>query len=155
MGFSRRPCEGDILRIAVELSPARGKARRILDAGFFSAYSRRLLDINLVENPQPILAVIRTFRLAQTLEFDISRRLAQYVAEALSSLAPAEFAAIQKSHYGTLYYDVETLGALADEVQSQLDRNETRLSIFRGRPNHQLEFWIHRRLENEFLELTL
>src|SRR5439155_7774209 len=141
--------------IAVELSPGSGKARRIFDSGFFSAYSRRLLDINLAENPQPVLAAIRSLRLAETLGFDISNRLAHYISDVFHNVALTESLKIQKSHYGTLYYDVETLESLAEKLQYELNHNEGRLALFGRQARQQLEFWVHRRLENEFLELTL
>lgn len=98
--------------IIVELSPKKGRARRIYEAGFFSAWNDRILDINLRENPYPAICVARALCISRRFGFRLSHDLATYLWDVLSSEPVEELLNAQIKHYGQIEFSKENLHSL-------------------------------------------
>ena len=106
--------------IIIEVAPQRGKPRQIHEAGFFTAWQNKTLDINLRENPFPALCVVRTLQLSLRFGFRLSRRLAMYLSEAMNSLSLAELESTQLSHYGRVEFSTQMLQGIHDCLRRHL-----------------------------------
>jgi hypothetical protein len=102
--------------VVVELAPEKGKARRIYEAGFFSAWKQRVLDINLRDNLHPSVCVARTLSIAERFGFRISHDLAAYVWEMLTTIPMEELLSGQANHYGQVSYSADKLGILRQSL---------------------------------------
>lgn len=111
----------NIEAIAVELFPRPGKrARRVIEYGFFEAMQRRLIEVNLEENPFPGLCVVRALVFAERLRFDLGSKLVTYLAHHMSQIDIEELLEIQKRHYGQIFLDANSLNCWGHLVQQHL-----------------------------------
>jgi len=107
--------------LVVELSPQKGKSRRVFEAGFFSAWRRKTLDINLRYNPHPSVCVARTLCISRRFGFRVSHNLARYLLEMLTTLPMEELISCQISHYGQVEFSADTLTMLRRHLEKHLD----------------------------------
>jgi hypothetical protein len=75
---------------------------RLYDRGAITAIARRILDINLEENPFPDLCVLRTFVLSNRLQLSLSERLASYVRKHGKGIGARGLLDLQRAHYGSV-----------------------------------------------------
>jgi hypothetical protein len=106
--------------VVVELAPERFKTRRVLEAGFFSAWRERVLDINLKENPHPSVCVARTLSIAERFGFRLAPGLACYLFEMLTTLPMDELLHGQTRHYGHVEYSADRLGKIRATVDQYI-----------------------------------
>lgn len=91
----------NIEAIAVELYPgSKFGGRRIVEHGFYEAMSRRLIEINLEDNPFPQLCVVRAVVFANRLQFALGPRLIAYLSHHMSKYDNEELVDVQVRHYG-------------------------------------------------------
>ena len=107
--------------LVVELSPQRGKSRRVFEAGFFSAWQQKLLDINLRDNPHPSVCVARTLCISRRFGFRLSPALARYLWEMLTALPAEELLRSQVLHYGRIEFPADSLDAVRHHLERYLD----------------------------------
>lgn len=130
--------------IVFELAPSERNRRRIYQSGFHQAIRKRCLDICLFENPFPLLCAVRALRMAQVMEFKISRRLCFYIIEALRSSDFASSEEVQLNHYGKVFFDLDQILKLIEFIEKQLeisDKNE--FNIFGGLSQNHFEFYMN------------
>jgi hypothetical protein len=121
--------------LVIELSPKKGKPRRIFEAGFFTAWDSKVLDINLRENPYPGICVVRTLCIARRFGFRLSHALAWYLSEMLAELAMEELISSQIKHYGHIEFSVNDLAAIRQSLANYLSTSSlVPYSVF-----HQME----------------
>lgn len=94
----------NIEAIVVRLDSQQFRAREIYSNGFFEAVLEKKLEINLEENPFPILCVLRSLTMAARLDFTIGPRLARYILEVGRKTTPEELCELQWSHYKRTTY---------------------------------------------------
>lgn len=87
--------------VAVELDGETGYPRGFYQAGFVDSIQRRVLEVNLEENPFPLLCVVRSLVMAKKLEFGISPHLARYIYQHSRSYRVDDLVAVQWDHYGS------------------------------------------------------
>lgn len=125
----------------IQLAARPGQRRVMHEHGFFDGVLDRTLEINLEENPFPVLCVVRSLITAARLDFKLSSRLASYILHHTAHAPVEELLAVQASHYGRIESDAEELhGWLTSigEQQRHSARHAVRLPVVQER---QLEFW--------------
>lgn len=78
--------------MAAELPPLSGRPTRVYERGFFRAIHERTVDVNLEDNPSPVLCLVRSLDLAARLHFAIGPRLARFARRLFDRLTEDEFA---------------------------------------------------------------
>jgi hypothetical protein len=107
--------------VIVEAVPPKFRKRRIFDAGFFSGWRDRTLDINLRDNPYPAICVARTLHLSKAFGFRLSYNLAKYIHEMLTKIPIMELLSAQQSHYGKMEFDVARLFEIYQKLEKHLE----------------------------------
>lgn len=111
--------------IVIELAPRQGTKRRVFEGGFFRAMRDRRLDILLEKNPFPELCAIRSLRIAQTLGFSLTVRLAKYIQSVVIHSQPEVLKQTQLRHYGRQFFDQSELLKIAEQISLQLSNLNT------------------------------
>lgn len=120
--------------LIVELSPPKGRGRRIYEAGFSSAWKQKVLDINLPDNPHPGICIARTLSISRRFGFKLSNALASYVFEMLNDLSFEEVIRSQINHYGYVEFPTDSLSSIKRVLAENLSASVSPVSLF-----HQLE----------------
>ena len=97
------------------------KKRRVYEAGFFTGWNERTLDINLMENPHPGICVARTLHISKRYGFKVSHRLAMYLLQILTTRSVREIESAQASHYGRVEFDLDHLGRIRQRLEKHLN----------------------------------
>jgi hypothetical protein len=116
--------------IAVKISPEY-RCSEVFECGFFQAITSRTIDINLAENPFPILASIRSLVLARDTHFAISATLAAYIIQHLNGMPTSETVAVQQQHYGSVKYAPEALSEVLEGMVNMVSHGVQRLRLRR------------------------
>lgn len=141
--------------IVVEVTPSKGKQRRVYENGFFQGWKEKTLDINLQANPYPSICVVRTLRMSKEFEFCLSRRLAYYVWEMLNRIAMPVFQRAQLNHYGVVDFDSVALRAIQKKLEKYLEGGSLfPMTPFPVRPE-QLEFGSSKYPKGRLTEVVL
>jgi len=106
--------------VAAEITTSRRLGTRVYSHGFFEGIQSRTLDINLEENPFPELCTVRALITASSLQFALSRRLAEYLLYYLRRTSFEELMSIQLSHYGFVRCNLETLIEWQNRIETQM-----------------------------------
>lgn len=130
----------NIEAIATELVPSPGKSRQIYESGFFDAIRTRQLDVNLVDNPFPLLAVCRAVFLARRLSFGVRRNLMEYLLQNSRGYGEQDYLDMQRKHYGTVVLPHSELLRSLDVVAKAVAQNRSTVRLAPLQPA-QLEFW--------------
>ena len=110
----------NIHAIVAEITPRKGKKRRIYANGFFEAFANKTIDINCEENPFPNLCIVRAFLAAAKFDFAIAPRLAKYIVHHVSHCEVEELVQVQREHYGRVYGDADILRQWLKMTRDQL-----------------------------------
>ena len=81
------------------------KNKLVSNRGYFEEMSKRLLDINLLPNPNPIGNSVRAFRYAIDKKFIWSYRLSRYIAERIDELGWSALIEHEWKSYKTKYIE--------------------------------------------------
>lgn len=92
----------NIEAIAIELRPRRGKPRRLFEHGFFDAIQRRVVEINLEQNPFNSLAVVRALLVASVTGFKLGPELRRFVLDHADQSSLESLISVQLEHYGVV-----------------------------------------------------
>lgn len=98
----------NIEAVAIELDVERGYGRSLQDGGFLDSLKRRVLDLNLVENPYPLLCVARSLVMATGIRFQVGVPLARYIYEHTRQVTASDIVEVQREHYG--YPRIDMIG---------------------------------------------
>lgn len=121
--------------VIVEVTPAKGKRRRIFENGFFSGWKEKTLDINLLANPYPSICVVRTLRISKHFGFLLSHRLVVYMWDMLGRIAIPAFEKAQLKHYGQIEFEAKVLRDLRQHLEKHLASGSTfPFALFPARP---------------------
>jgi len=110
----------NIHAIVAEITPRKGKKRRIYANGFFEAFVQQTIDINCEENPFPVLCIVRALLAATKFDFAIAPSLAKYIVHHASHCEVEELVQVQREHYGRVYGDADLLRHWLQVTQTQL-----------------------------------
>jgi len=88
--------------IAMDMNSHQGVARRIYsgDGQFFDGVCRRIIEVNLIENPFPELNVVRGIIFAANYDFTLGPVFCSLIHECRGVLTKSHVFDIQKTHYG-------------------------------------------------------
>lgn len=103
-----------------------GVSREYLSPQFLTALREKILDINLVDNPFPELAAVRTLITARKLKFDLSESLARYVLEHIPKES-THLERIQISHYGKVRGTSESFEEQLRMIKAGLESGKDRI----------------------------
>lgn len=141
--FSRLPFTTffNLEAIAVDVWAPPGQPRAIYsgDDQFFDGILDQVLEINLEENPFPVLCVVRSLVFISMTGFSIGPRLAQYLVQHATGISDDELAEVQVKHYGRVRVDRELMRRWLDCVASGVAANPGQV-VRLGRPA-QLTLW--------------
>jgi len=110
----------NIHAVVAEITPQKGKKRRIYANGFFEAFVQQTIDINCEENPFPILCIVRALLAAAKLNFAIAPQLAKYIVHHANHCEVEELVQVQREHYGRVYGDADILRRWLQMTRTQL-----------------------------------
>lgn len=127
--------------IIIELAPPEGAKRRVYQAGFYRSIRDKCLDICLHENPFPELCAIRALRMAQVMQFNLTRKLSHYIVDVISTSDLISLNEVQLNHYGRVIFDTGNLTCFASIIEKNLDnRDREEINLFGGLIQNQFEF---------------
>lgn len=112
--------------IVMPLSAANGLPRRIYHSGFFESISKRVVELNLADNPYPALCVVRAFVAARRLRFGIGPKLAKYIAETSETIQPGDMRRAQLRHYRQLLFSTAELQSLIRLIKDGIKSDASR-----------------------------
>jgi hypothetical protein len=129
----------DVEALAITVSPKR--RWRVHSHGFFDAATKRVVDINLEENPYPDLAIVRSLLIAANLRFALGPRLKQYIALYSEHYSSAQLSHVQQRHYGWVRRRGAEIAHWINAVRLHTDRWPCEPFLLPGTEGEQLEFW--------------
>jgi len=131
----------DVEAIAVTLSGP-NRIGHIYSSGFFRSVNERCIDINYAQNPFPSLAAIRSITIACKLNFQISRRLAEYIVSTVSETGMRALVDAQDQHYQKVMFRETDIEEIFRYFVTQLESHERkRVSLPDRYWPRQLELW--------------
>ncbi len=107
--------------IIVEAVVKPGRKRRVYESGFFTGWKKRILEINLRDNPHPAICVVRTLHISKRYGFKISHRLSMYLWQMLTAMPLRELELAQANHYGRVEFDCDSLETFTEQLENHLD----------------------------------
>ena len=105
--------------IAVDLFVKKGKRRNVYsgDGVFYRAFEEHELDIVNEANPFPELCVIRSLKMAMSLGWKISPKLAAFLNNNINLMSCDEFMSIQSRHYGAVFWNESMFAKIKNDLQ--------------------------------------
>ena len=129
----------NIHAVVAEITPQKGKKRRIYANGFIEAFVQQTIDINCEENPFPILCIVRALLAAAKLNFAIAPQLAKYIVHHANHCEVEELVQVQREHYGRVYGDADILRQWLQMTRDQLRTSSQEAVRLPGNGVAQLE----------------
>jgi hypothetical protein len=108
------------------LSAANGLPRRIYQSGFFDSISKKVVELNLADNPYPALCVVRALVAARRLHFRIGPKLARYIADTSEAIPPDDLRKAQLRHYRRLLFSTTELQSLIRLIKDGIKSDASR-----------------------------
>ena len=134
----------DIEAVAVELFAKKGRKREIYSKGFFEAILKRTIEINLEDNPNPTMSIVRALSVAKKLKFAIGRKLANYILHYSSHIDLHELANLYETRYPPSRFRVEDIRSCVQAIKEQLQiysKQCINLPKLENEENFQRVFW--------------
>ncbi len=123
--------------IVAEISTGESADIKIFAKDFLNAFSKKVLEITLSDNPFPLLVALKALRAAYRYDLRISYSLALYLFSTFSSYRLSQIEREQLRHYRRVIFDESHLASLAGRFHEYLARNESSKTIAFA-PNDQL-----------------
>ena len=121
--------------IIIEITPHRGKQRRVFEKGFFSGWHDKTMDINFEPNPYPAICVARTLHMARRFGFRLSRRLVVYLWRMLGKIELSVLERWQIKHYGYVEFEIPVMRKIRVELERYLEEHTLfPMALFQVRP---------------------
>ncbi|RYD85605.1 MAG: hypothetical protein EOP84_01990 [Verrucomicrobiaceae bacterium] len=127
--------------IVIELAPPEGLCRRVYQSGFYTSIREKCLDIRLRENPFPELCALRALRMAQIMQFSLTRELAAYILDVVHEDNLKDLLKVQQHHYGRVIFDTQNLTNFSAVIEKKLAvANREKLDLFGNLIQNQFDF---------------
>lgn len=110
----------DIEAVAVQLFCRNKQKREIYSKGFFEAILKKTIEINLEENPNPAMCIVRSLGVASKFKFALGPKLAKYIAHYTSQTDLEELWTLYKIRYKCNYVSLETFCLYIKAIEEQL-----------------------------------
>ncbi len=116
----------DIDAVAVQLFKEKRQKRKIYSKGFFEAILKKTIEINLEDNPNPAMCIIRSLRIANKFKFAIGPRLAHYMVSYTNQMEIEELAEIYQNRYASARVTTEKLYNCFKSIKTQIRTSSNR-----------------------------
>lgn len=127
--------------IALQLRNPSKKARKVYEHGFFDGLRKRVLEVNLKENPYPELCIVRALLLAVKLDFSLGPSLVQYIVDYKDIVRGDSLSRVQKSHYGFVKRDAKLLRKWIRSISEHWEQSPREPFDFSSVVGRQISFW--------------
>ncbi len=130
----------DIDSVAVQLFKGKGQKRKIYSKGFFEAILKKTIEINLEDNPNPAMCIVRSLRIANKFKFAIGPRLARYMISYTNQIEIEELAEIYQRRYASACVTTEKLYNCFKRIETQMQASNNRpVKVFAKQDSHFFE----------------
>jgi len=137
----------NIEAVAVQLFGRRGKKREIYSKGFFEAILNNTIEINLKDNPNPPMCIVRSLSVAKKLKFAIGPKLAKYISHYANQIGLEKLLELYHVRYSTTHISANELYSYIRAIEEQLrisDNEPIKLPISDNMDYFQSELWSNR-----------
>ncbi|GEM_PF-1106031 len=110
----------DIDAVAVQLFKRKGQKRKIHAKGFFEAILKKTIEINLEDNPNPAMCIVRSLRIANKFRFAIGPKLARYIAHYANQIELEEILGLYRTRYQPTVSFIEEIGCYIETIKKQI-----------------------------------
>lgn len=110
----------DIEAVAVQLFSRKKGKREIYSKGFFEAILKKTIEINLEENPNPSMCIVRSLSVASKFKFAIGPKLAKYIAHYTSQTDLEELWTLYQIRYKYNYLSFKSFCLYIKAIEEQL-----------------------------------
>lgn len=123
----------NIEAVAVELFTKRGRKRTIYSKGFFDSMSKRVLEINLEENPDPEINITRAIYMSMIYHFALGPHLRHYISERSDQLNIERIRRILKNSYTMSNVNKEYIKTIFQNIKEKKDLNHRIIALREGK----------------------
>lgn len=117
----------DINAVAVQLFKRKGQKREIYSKGFFEAILKKTIEINLEDNPNPAICIVRSLRIATKFNFAIGTKLAKYIEHYANRIELEEILRLYQNRY-------QPTGLSIDELDNYIKAIRQHVRVSDKRP---------------------
>ncbi len=148
----------NIEAVAIQLFGRKGKKREIYSKGFFESILDRTIEINLEENPNPRMCIVRSLSVAKKYKFAIGPNLAWYIKRYANQIGLEELLELYQVRYRSIHLSANELYSFINAIEEQLrisDRRPVQLPVSDNTDYFQSELWsnsFHRPYQNLFTD---
>lgn len=127
--------------IAVDLWVKPGKKRRVYSNHFFDGLINRTIEINLMENPDPLGCIVKSIVLSKRYHFKIGPRLARYIVSHMEENDLNDVRRIYKEKYFGKEIGEHDFEICLDRIKRMLSESSYEaITVFDSDTHRQLEF---------------
>ena len=141
----------DIDAIVVQLFKRKRQKREIYSKGFFEAILKKTIEINLEDNPNPAMCVVRSLRIATKFKFAIGPNLAKYIVHYAHQIGLEKLVDLYRTRYGTLCLSIDDFYCYIKEIKKQsgcFNKRPAKLPVIESKDYSQNFFWSDLTVEN-------
>ncbi|HWA28909.1 MAG TPA: hypothetical protein VG734_24875 [Lacunisphaera sp.] len=109
--------------IVAEISPPKGRPRRIYESGFFVGVIEKKIDCNLELTEYPELNIVRGFVLSQRTGYHFSNRFCRFLLDLVYAKNPSDFERAQLQHYKRIRIPKKLLHENFEQIRKTLNTN--------------------------------
>lgn len=134
----------NIEAVAIQLFGKKGKKRAIYSKGFFEAILNKTIEINLKENPNPPMCVVRSLSVAKRFKFAIGPKLARYITHCANKIGLEKLLELYQVRYRSRHLSVNELYSCIKAIEEQLRvsaKEPVKLPISDNKDYFQSELW--------------
>ena len=143
----------DIEAVAVQLFTKKGRKRNIYSKGFFESILKKTIEINLEDNTNPAMCIVRSLNTATKFRFAIGPKLAKYIADYTSKIELEELHKMYRIRYRDTRLSIEELYLYIKAIKEHLrvsGRQPVNLPNSKSKEYLQAELW-----NNLFQQVTM
>ena len=134
----------NIEAVAIQLFGKKGKKREIYSKGFFEAILNNTIEINLKENPNPPMCVVRSLSVAKKFKFAIGPKLAKYITYYANQIGLEKLMELYHVRYRSTRFSAKELYSCIKAIEEQLRisaKEPIKLPFSDSKDYFQSELW--------------
>ena len=134
----------NIEAVAIQLFSKKGKKRAIYSKGFFEAILNKTIEINLKENPNPPMCVVRSLSIAKKFKFAIGPNLARYITRCANNIGLEKLLEVFQVRYSSTHLSGNELYSCIKAIEEQLRisaKDPVKLPISDNKDYFRSEMW--------------
>ncbi len=110
----------DVEAVAVQLFSRKRQKRVVYSKGFFEAILKKIIEINLEDNPYPALCIVKSLVVANRYKFALGPKLAKYIEYHAGRIEIEELLEIYKVRYGAMHLSADKLNFYMKAIREHL-----------------------------------